>query len=105
MADIRKDLRELDSSNLSSDWKNWKRDFLVYMIANNKNSQPESTKIAIFLYLIGTKGANIYNTLFPNDGSENSLLGTVITQRTVPPQGDVAAHVVIDTQQRTLIQV
>lgn len=68
MGDTRKELRELDCSNLSVDWKNWKRDFLVYMIANSKNQQPETTKIAIFLWLIGTKGANIYNTLYANDG-------------------------------------
>lgn len=102
MAEAQKHLRELDCANLSVDWKNWKRDFLVYMIANNKNAQPEATKIAIFLWLIGTKGANIYNTLFPNDGSQNSLLGTVTNQRTVPAEGDVAEHTVDEVTQRTL---
>lgn len=103
MAEAQKHLRELDCANLSVDWKNWKRDFLVYMIANNKNAQPEATKIAIFLWLIGTKGANIYNTLFPNDGSQNSLLGTVTNQRTVPAVGDVAEHTVEEVStQRTL---
>ena len=34
------------------------------------------TKIANFIWLIGTGGANIYNSLFPNDGTEKPLLGT-----------------------------
>lgn len=105
MTDTRKDLRELDCSNLSSDWKNWKRDFLVYMIAKDKNSQTEPTKIAIFLWLIGRKGANIYNTLFPNDGSQDALLGTVTVTRNIAAVGDVAAHTVNETQQRTLSDV
>lgn len=29
-----------------------------------------------FIWLIGTGGENIYNSLFPNDGTEKSLLGT-----------------------------
>lgn len=93
MAEARKEMQELDFSNSSVDWMNWKRNFLVYMIANGKNVEPENKKIAIFLWLIGTKGANIYNTLFPNDGSEQSLLGTVVAH------GEVAA------QQRTLVEV
>ena len=62
------------------------------MTANDKDGQRESTKIAIFLYSVGAKGANIYNTLFPNDGSQSALLGaftvkinkfTVTKQRTL----------------------
>lgn len=30
---------------------------------------------ANFLWLVGTGGANIYNTMYPNDGTQNSLLG------------------------------
>lgn len=101
----RKELRELDCSNLSDDWKNWKRDFLVYMIANKKKKEPETEKISTFLWLIGTKGANIYNTLYPNDGSEDALLGTVRTTRHVEVHGEVAAHEETIVTQRTLDDV
>lgn len=106
MSMTRKELRELDCSNLSIDWKNWKRDFLVYMIANDKNELEETKKISTFLWLVGTKGANIYNTLYPNDGSEESLLGTVLTTRHVEAREEVEAHEVIEVaSQRTLNEV
>lgn len=105
MAEARKELKELDCSNLSSDWKNWKRDFLVYMIAKGKNDQPESTKIATFLYLIGTNGANIYNTLFPNDGSEDSLLGKVMIEHQIAAVGEQPARIEQQIQQRKLSDV
>src|ERR1700712_120210 len=101
MAHARKELRELDCSNLSIDWKNWKRDFLVFMIANDKNKEPETTKIATFLWLIGTMGANIYNTLFANDGSADSLLGTVKKTENVPATTETAATTIETTTQRT----
>lgn len=109
MADSRQ-LQELDCTNLSSDWKSWKRNFLVYMIANNKSGEPETTKIASFLWLIGTQGANIYNTLFPNDGSQNSLLGTSLREREIPaslgPNGEQQPpRVVREMEQRTLDEV
>lgn len=80
--------QELDCANLANEWPNWKRNFLVYMIASGKSTEPETIKIANFIWLVGTRGANIYNTLYPNDGSQNSLLGTVragdaIIQRTL----------------------
>lgn len=68
---------ELDSGNLAREWPGWKRNFQVYMIANDKMNDPEMRKIAMFLWLIGAKATEIYNSLFPNDGTENSLLGMV----------------------------
>lgn len=79
MASNERALPELDCSNLANDWPNWKRNFMVYMIANGKSGEPEPTKIANFIWLVGTNAANIYNTLFPNDGTQNSLLGTART--------------------------
>lgn len=106
MADTRKELRELDCTNIATEWKSWKRDFSVYMIANNKNGQTEPTKIATFLWLIGTTGANVYSTLFPNDGSEDSLLGTTRTMRVIPATDTEPAREVLDiTAQRSLQDV
>lgn len=105
MAEARKALKELDCSNLSIEWKNWKRDFSVYMIANNKNNEPEPTKIALFLWLIGTNGANIYNTLYPNDGSTGSLLGTVTIDRIIEAAGGQPQRIEQEVFQRTLAEV
>lgn len=108
---------ELDCTNLATEWPIWKRNFNVYMIASGKSTQAEVTKIATFIWLVGTQGANIYNTLFPNDGSNDQLLGTQRITRHVdavaavpaangfPAQPAVAAHDIEDVVQRTLVEV
>lgn len=96
---------QLDCTNLSTEWPIWKRNFSVYMISSGKAAEPEATKIATFIWLVGTHGAEIYNALFPNDGSVDMLLGTERVNRNVPAVGEVAAHVVVDITQRTLAQV
>lgn len=39
------------------------------MIANNKIMDSEQQKIARFLWLIGTRARDIFDKLFPNDGT------------------------------------
>lgn len=103
--------RELDCSNIATEWPIWKRNFMVYMIANGKTAEAESTKIAIFIWLVGNQGANIYNTLFPNDGSHDSLLGTNTTERRVAAvtgangEEEEPERVEQEIQQRTLEEV
>lgn len=80
MEPTQKGVKELDCADLAVSWVNWKREFMVYMIASGKSELPESKKIALFLWQIGSGGVNIYNTLFPNDGSAASLLGTVTVE-------------------------
>lgn len=66
---------ELDCSNLAKDWPTWKGTFCMYLHANGKLKEKEDVKIATFLWLVGPKAVEIYNTLFPNDGSTEQLLG------------------------------
>lgn len=66
---------ELDCANLAQQWPTWKRTFLMYMMASGKNHEPEPKKIATFLWLIGPRAMEIYNTLFPNDGTTDGILG------------------------------
>ena len=47
------------------------------MIATGKMVKPEKNKISTFIWVIGEHGAVIYNTLFPNDASQTSMLGEV----------------------------
>ncbi|XP_055591842.1 uncharacterized protein LOC129743738 isoform X2 [Uranotaenia lowii] len=89
----------LDCSNLAKDWPKWKQNFHIYMIANNKNNQPEQNKIATFLWLIGGRGVEIYNTLYPNNGDVDNMFGA-------PAGGGVEANDDGGQQiQRTLAQV
>lgn len=67
---------ELDCANLAKEWPAWKRTFLMYMMATGKNDEQEPKKIATFLWLIGSRAMEIYNTLFPNDGTTDEMLGT-----------------------------
>lgn len=98
---------ELDCSSIAVEWPIWKRNFTVYMIASGKSTEPEATKIATFIWLIGTQGANIYNTLFPNDGTVDSLLGTKREQRAVgaPPADGGQVQMQEIVTQRTLNEV
>lgn len=66
---------ELDCTNLAKEWPIWKRTFLMYMMATDKMEHTESKKIATFLWLIGSRAMDIYNTLFPNDGTTAGIIG------------------------------
>lgn len=68
-------VKELDCANIAKEWRAWKHEFLMYMRASGKTNGTESTKIATFLWLIGRQASEIYNTLFPNDGTEERILG------------------------------
>lgn len=70
-------LAEIDCSTLIYEWPKWKGTFLMYMMASGKDSLPEAKKIATFLWLAGPGVTEIYNTIFPNDGSANSMVGNV----------------------------
>lgn len=66
----------LDCTNLSREWPLWKRTFQMYMLATGKDELTEPKKIATFLWLAGTNATEIYNTLFPNDGTTDGMVGT-----------------------------
>lgn len=63
----------LDCANLAKEWPRWKQSFGIYLRANNKISESEENKIAIFLWLIGPRGVEIFNTLYPDKASADSL--------------------------------
>ncbi|XP_055587864.1 uncharacterized protein LOC129740274 [Uranotaenia lowii] len=65
----------LDCSNLAKEWPKWKQQLNIYLIATNKHTDPERNKIALFLWLVGERGVEIYNTLFPNTGDVDSMFG------------------------------
>lgn len=69
--------KRLDCSNMAAEWTKWKQNFMVWMIATGKMEKSKKNKMATFIWLVGEQGAVIYNTLFPNDGTQNSMLGEV----------------------------
>lgn len=65
----------LDTANLAKEWPRWKQAFAIYLRANNKIGESEENKIATFLWLVGPRGVEIYNSLYPNDGSVENMFG------------------------------
>lgn len=81
----------------------------MYMMANGKMNEAEETKIATFLWLIGNQAMEIYETLFPNDGTANGLLGNAVANADGEQQAQAGAEVVqpppAQPVQRTLDEV
>ena len=53
---------DLDSTRLASKWRRWKEEIELYMDLA-MNGKGEQTKTKLFLYLIGSKGREIYETM------------------------------------------
>ncbi|XP_040163147.1 uncharacterized protein LOC120900350 [Anopheles arabiensis] len=83
--------RALDCSDLAKEWPIWKQQFHIFMIANNKINEDERNKIAIFLWLVGDHGVEIYNTLFPSNGDMKAMFGEIVETNTKKDdKGDAA---------------
>ncbi|KAJ6639616.1 hypothetical protein Bhyg_12363, partial [Pseudolycoriella hygida] len=89
--------RALDCVNVATEWPKWKQNFTVWMIANDKYTKSEKDQIATFIWLLGEQGMTIYNSLYPNNGSQISMLGIDVP---APTSENPAA-----TRQRTLAEV
>lgn len=64
---------DFDSASLSSSWKRWKEEVELYMDLAMAGKD-EKTKIKLFLYLIGSKGREIYETLsFTREPDDRNL--------------------------------
>ncbi|XP_058064717.1 uncharacterized protein LOC131214353, partial [Anopheles bellator] len=63
----------LDVSNITKEWPTWKQAFGNYLRATNKTKESEPNKVATFLWLIGPRGVEIYNTLFPEEVKNKNL--------------------------------
>ena len=48
--------------NVADNWKRWVQKFNNFMLASEKNSKPETSKITILLNLLGDEGVTLYNT-------------------------------------------
>ena len=71
------DKLNLDARNLADTWKKWKEEFTLYtdLIIDDDN---EVAKVKMFLYLIGTRGREIYETMNFEQAAENRTLKIVL---------------------------
>ena len=64
---------DFDATNLTDNWKRWKQELELYMDLA-MNGRDEVTKVKLFMYLIGSQGREIYDTLaFEIPASERTL--------------------------------
>ena len=64
---------DFDATNLADSWKRWKQELELYMDLA-MNGRDEVTKVKLFMYLIGSQGREIYDTLaFEIPASERTL--------------------------------
>lgn len=77
----------LSAADMSNEWPRWKQTFLIYIRANDLSDKNEEIKIAKFLWLIGDHGLQIYNTLYPNDGSIEDMFNHV-PEKTITSDAD-----------------
>ena len=59
--------------NINENWKRWKQDLDLYLVATEKDKKPDKVKSSILLTCIGPKGREIYNT-FIFEPKENCLV-------------------------------
>ncbi|KAK7865355.1 hypothetical protein R5R35_006836 [Gryllus longicercus] len=69
----------LNSSNMSEEWKNWKQSFETYMVASGGNEKSDLVKIAILLHVLGEETMRIYDTLDITE-DEKKVYATVMTK-------------------------
>ena len=63
----------LDARNLADAWKNWKEELNLY-IDLTMDDDNEPAKVKLFLYLIGTRGREIYETMTFANAPKNRTL-------------------------------
>ncbi|XP_041785614.1 uncharacterized protein LOC121600908 [Anopheles merus] len=65
----------LDCDNLAKEWPRWKQSFAIYLRASGKITEKEENKVATFLWTIGPRGVEIFNTLYPDAANAANLFG------------------------------
>ena len=59
--------------NLSVNWKKFRQQFEIYMLAANLSSRKPAAKVALLLNLIGEEALEVYNNFEKSEDSEESL--------------------------------
>lgn len=48
--------------NVSANWRRWRQQFELYLVASEKNKKPERLQCALFLHVAGEEAQEVYNT-------------------------------------------
>lgn len=67
----------LHSANMADNWRRFRRDFDIYMIATGGFQLDDGTKLAIFLHVIGEESRNTYDTFEWTDTTRPTYKDTV----------------------------
>ena len=60
--------------NLAENWRRWKQQFDIYLVASGKNDKSDEVKAATFLHLAGPEALELFNTFaFESPGDEKKL--------------------------------
>ena len=60
--------------NLAENWRRWKQQFDVYMVASGKIGKSDEVKAATFLHLAGPEALEVFNTLsFDSEADKKKL--------------------------------
>ena len=65
---------ELNSGNISTNWKKFKQRYLNYEIATGINEKNNATRVAAFLIVVGNEALDVYDTLiWDNEGDDKKI--------------------------------
>ncbi|KAK9711235.1 hypothetical protein QE152_g25549 [Popillia japonica] len=59
--------------NVSENWRKFKQNFEIFLLASGNNKKPVQTNIALFLNMIGEDGVHLYNTFDLTTQEQTSL--------------------------------
>lgn len=48
--------------NVADEWKNWNKQFQIYLLATNLNAEPDKRKVALLLHHMGPAALQIFNS-------------------------------------------
>ncbi|XP_039279974.1 uncharacterized protein LOC111053806 isoform X1 [Nilaparvata lugens] len=60
-----------------SNWKRFKQNFEIYLLASGKSAEKEPVKVAVFLNIIGDEGLDIYNNFKISDDEKQKLVSVL----------------------------
>lgn len=63
--------------NVAQNWKKFKQQFEIYLVATGKNEKSDEIKIALLLNIIGEEGVEIYNNFTLSDAEKKEYKNTI----------------------------
>ena len=68
----------MDGNNVDANWKKWKKEFDIFMIATEADEKADNIKTSMLLNLIGSKGRELYETFTWTNDDDKLVFKTVV---------------------------